>query len=77
MEIVLEPHEATASVLEWTVSQNLVEGKRQERSKEREETAHENAARLSSELTPQGCQARWEADPICSVGKSKSRPSAH
>ena len=33
MKIVLEPHEATASVLGGTVSQNLMEGKRQERGK--------------------------------------------
>lgn len=58
MKIVLEPHEATASVLGGTVSQNLMEGKRQERGKEREETVLENTAVLSSELAPQGCQAR-------------------
>jgi len=40
------------------MSQNLMEGKRQERGKEREETALENTAVLSSELSPQGCQAR-------------------
>lgn len=75
MKIVLEPHEATAPVLGWTVSQNLMEGKGPEIAGEREETALENTAVVSSELAPQGAKqdekltlyVQWENQKVGQV----------
>lgn len=66
------------SLCTWMDSgQSPVGSKGQERGRGRKDATLENIAVLSSVLTPQGYRARWETDPICSVGKSKSRPSAH